>query len=470
MKTTLGFTALTLLLSACSFQQKEKEIQIEPLSKQEIRAVQLSLQTGVAPEAVRPRIKDETCSAPDFFGRNIEGRVAVPEDYNNPDGRKIQVYYYGRLQAGKDPVVFYNGGPASDSHGSAQILEDFIRNPDSQKLSFIYIDQRGTGCSDLFPTDPTAETIERLSHYTSAEIVKDSEIIREKVLGVGSKWKIFGQSFGGLIVHRYAITAPDSVTAAYAHGFSLMKDQNEWLKLRVQSQKRVSDVYFKTYPNDRDTLAKIRSLIPESQCFTDGGTKVCGPKIMDALTILLGFSNSWSYMHQIISQVLPAGSDTLNQAALKGFIRNYVFGVYNSNGLAVSVISISEISGGTSDADGCKLAEEKLKTEGEDPEAWLINECRLLVGMQNDQWTEILKTVKSNLQMNPEQLLNSLNAHPNLPFYLYAGEKDVFVPVETFQEEIKILGDKINYHQFPGTGHEGFYMEKQVWSDLLTKH
>jgi homoserine acetyltransferase len=54
----------------------------------------------------------------------------------------------------------------------------------------------------------------------------------------------------------------------------------------------------------------------------------------------------------------------------------------------------------------------------------------------------------------------------SLPFYLYSGAKDVFVPIETFQEEIQKLGSRITYREFNASGHEGFYTEKQVWKDL----
>lgn len=467
MKTTaLKWLSFVLIVSGCAPKQ-QKEVKIEPLSRNELHALQVSLQTGRSLDEVKALSEEETCQPPAFFGLNNQGKVEVPEDYNNPEGRKIEVFYYGRIRPGMEPVVFFNGGPASDSHGSATILEDFIKNPDAQKLSFIYIDQRGTGCSSPFPTEPTPEVVERLTHYTSTEIVKDSEVIREKLFGPQSQWKIFGQSYGGLIVHRYAITAPHSVKGAFAHGFSLMKDQTEWLKLRVQSQKRVSEIYFQNYPDDRESLKKLRSLISENLCFNEGGTKVCGPKIMDALTIFLGFSNSWSTLHAYINAIL--GSDgTLNQASLEKFVRNYVFGVYNSNGLAASVISISEISGGESDTDSCKIAEERLKAEGENPQDWLINECRLLSGMQNDQWQDLLKGLKTHLQMEPMDLQKSLRENPKLPFYLYAGEKDVFVPIETFQEETQVLGSLIHYQQFANSGHEGFYTEKQVWKDLLS--
>jgi len=475
LKTTLftSFLALIILVaSSTAVANQPKRIHIQPLKKSELRAIQNSLITGqpIQESAVNrdTDTDEEVCEAPSFFGLNRQGHVTVPEDYSNPQGRQIKVFYYGRIQAGKDPVIFFNGGPGSDSHGSAQIIEnDYIQSPEVHKLSFVYIDQRGTGCSDAFPTDPTKETVERLTHYTSDNIVRDSEVVREKLFGAGSKWKIFGQSYGGLIVHRYAMLAPESIKGAYAHGFSLMKDQTAWLTMRIKSQKRVLELYFKQYPNDRPKLEKLRQLVADDLCFDDAGTEVCGPKVLDALTIFLGFSTSWNYMSTTIKSMLNADG-TLNMTELTKFVRNYVFGVYNSSGLAGSVISITEISNGDSDQDSCIKVNQNITAEGDQPENWLINECRLLAGMTNDKWTELLKEVNVQKLMTPDMMKDTLKKNPALPFFLYSGLKDVFVPVETFTEEVLALGNLITYREFADSGHEGFHTERQVWKDLVS--
>lgn len=461
MKTALGLLVLSLALTACTQKTDNREIQIEKVSVQEARAIINHIRTG-KPLDERLSPLDDECEAfkaslPSEF---TQGYVTVPENWSEPQGRQINVFYYGRLEEGKEPVVFHNGGPASDSHGSYQLLESL---PVAHNFSFVYVDQRGTGCSDAFPQEPTAENVQRLTNYTTREIVKDTEAVRAELLG-SQPWKVFGQSYGGQIVHRYAIEAPKNLKGAYAHGLSLMDNQNDWLKLRIKSQKRVLEMYLKTYPGDRQKLARIRSLIGESLCFNDGDTKVCGPKVMDALTIYLGFANYWPYMNQTIGSLLS--NNQLSLTKLESFVRSYVFGVYNSNGLAANVISVVEMSDGMSDAESCKIVNQKLEAEGETPMEWLINECRLLAGMKNDQWSQLLATITVNKSMDPMLLKTSLQKNPALPFYLYSGEKDVFVPIETFKEEVAALGNLITYRQFPNSGHEGFYTEAQVWSDL----
>jgi hypothetical protein len=172
LRTTILSLLLTSLIVGCS-KQDERTIELKPLTAKEIKAVQLSLIAGIPlDEALEA---DDSCqSFRDRLPQNyLQGFVEAPEDYAHPEGRKIQVFYYGRLEDGKDPIVFFNGGPAADSHSSYSILEKMAS---AKKLSFIYIDQRGNGCSDAFPSEPTEENVQRLTHYTSADIVRDAEL------------------------------------------------------------------------------------------------------------------------------------------------------------------------------------------------------------------------------------------------------------------------------------------------------
>src|SRR5262249_20382769 len=148
--------------------------------------------------------------------------------------------------------------------------------------NFIYIDQRGTGCSDPYPSGVNEETMRRLTHYTSRSIVKDAEAIRVKLLGENGKWRVFGQSYGGSIVHRYIQVAPEHLDAAYSHGFALIDDIHQRYLQRLRSQLRVSKEYFRKYPQDESLIRKIRQAIAQDNCFTDGRLRICGPNVIDA--------------------------------------------------------------------------------------------------------------------------------------------------------------------------------------------
>ena len=395
----------------------------------------------------------------DFF----TGFVTVPENWENPSGRKIDIFYYGRdLNPNNSTIAFFNGGPAASSHGAYETLNV---NPDSAKINLIYIDQRGTGCSDPFPAEPTLETAERLTHYTSRSIVLDAEEIRVTLLGKNTKWKIFGQSYGGLIVHRYLSMKPESIVSAYAHGYSIMTNQTTWMKDRISSQNRVIKDYFKNYPQDKADLEKIKTLIPKNQCIENNGMKLCGPVIVDLLRHPLGFQDSWEEMHWWIENLAKSLIELPN--LMVGFSNMYLPDFTNDT-LASGIINRIEISKGKSDKAECFGAFSRLKAIGENPDLWPINECRVVMALQsNHKNSNLISSVKQVDATTLESVKNSLLKHPQVELYLYSGQKDVFVPVETFAEEVKALGGRIKYQSFSDSGHEGFHTEKQIWDDLL---
>ncbi len=391
------------------------------------------------------------------------GYISVPEDWNNISGNHIKIFYYGRSNPDNTlpTIAFFNGGPSASSHNSFELIN---KHPESKKLNFIYIDQRGTGCSSPFPLEQTEDAIMRLTHYSSRAIVKDAEAIRKSLLGEKSKWKIFGQSYGGLIVHRYLEVAPESIEAAHIHGYAIMSDQIEWMKMRILSQKRVTEDYFKEYPQDREDLEKIKNQIPANQCFTDEGISLCGPVILDTLRHPLGFRDSWEYMHWWIENLNIFLKDQPNM--IQGFVNSY-YSDFTHDSLASLVINKMEISNGPSDREECIEAFRRLKMAGENPELWPINECRILISIQNKKFDHVLESVTKLDPLSLDLVKKSLEMYPDLKLYLYSGQKDVFVPVDTFAEEAFKLNTLINYHIFPNSGHEGFNSEQLVWDNLL---
>ena len=79
---------------------------------------------------------------------------------------------------------------------------------------------------------------------------------------------------------------------------------------------------------------------------------------------------------------------------------------------------------------------------------------------------DVLPKIKTH-EMNLTAWVAAINAHPEIPVFVYSGAEDGFVPPETFADEVKALGGKIHYTNFPNSGHEGFLNEPQVWTELF---
>src|SRR5205085_324026 len=159
-------------------------------------------------------------------------------------------------------------------------------------VPFVFIDQRGTGCSDPYPQGHTPDVLARLAHYGSAEIVADAEAIRVSLIG-GAPWKIFGQSYGAYIVHRYVALASDSVVSASAHGDAIMNDPLRRYTARIESQHKVLDRYLADYPDDLPLIQTLRTRLTPEVCYrsSDLEDKVCGKNTLGPLYSALGFTD-----------------------------------------------------------------------------------------------------------------------------------------------------------------------------------
>ena len=116
-------------------------------------------------------------SAPDNLDSECTQFIdSIKDKYNykwlqvpvRPDSSKtISIFtYYKKTNSFKNPVIFFNGGPGYTSHGTIDYLESaktkFGGNSELE-IDFIYMDQRGTGCSTHFPIGADPQTLKSLS-------------------------------------------------------------------------------------------------------------------------------------------------------------------------------------------------------------------------------------------------------------------------------------------------------------------
>lgn len=421
-------------------------------------------------ERFQNRLKSNFKNVPGSFADTIEVREN-PADASSP---MIKVFYYGRLVDGQVPVVFFNGGPASNSHSSYYIL---TREQDSDsawsRIPFIFIDQRGTGCSSGYPQGRDLGILERLTHYGSRGIVEDAEAIRKK-LGL-EKWKIFGQSYGAFIVHRYMTLHPESIVSASAHAGVINSDPIFRLTGRIRSQNRVIEDYLNNYPSDREVLKTLSAALTPQYCFQSPKNKnysVCGADLIDPLLSNLGFVDQWLTLHKQFNLLVK--NKALNQARVQEFVNEYVFPPSEegrSTGVANLVIAWSDRNVAFTDYDNCSKVYANLSAQGEKPETWLFNECyaSLQPGRPAESYP-LRDLIKSQIRqdlLTVQAFKSSLQSNPGIPFYLYSGAKDAYVPVDVFSEELDAVRELVHYTHFLGTGHDGFYTEPQVWDDLV---
>jgi pimeloyl-ACP methyl ester carboxylesterase len=424
-------------------------------------------------------------SCKDFLANLPTGIVAdsveTPEDPQVPDGPKIRVFYFYNAESIKDPnkkpVAFYNGGPGGDSHGMVESTPKFIPKDIFNRISPVYIDQRGTGCSSPYPT-----SLASLRHYGSRGIVSDSEIIRQKLFGKNSKWSIFGQSYGGRIVHRYITLAPNSLEHASSYGGSIQSNPFDRIFYRIFAERRINDEYFKAYPDDVAVILKLKR-DSESMCFGKNAgqdkpslTKnldnfefgICNGPIWDGLFMFMGDTSYWPILHQTIldaeknEQVYDSDSKLVS---FREYYSTYLFDEMSSP--AYCAIAKLEMNTGLSDLETEDAAIEKIKQLDLDPQDALISETRFFKNLKDKTCENDQKQFDYADPILIEDIKKSLDLNPSLQLYLYSGDLDPFVPRESFVEEVNFLGTRIKYTNHLGRGHFGYRKEKEVWENLV---
>jgi pimeloyl-ACP methyl ester carboxylesterase len=168
------------------------------------------------------------------------GVVEVPENWDQPQGRKlsIAVAVVPAETAGShnDPLVPLMGGPGEAAIGGA---EDYLQawGPQLQERDLLLVDQRGTGKSgalscplfdpqnpdvslrDLFPVAPIERCAKELSEradltqYTYTNFARDLEQVRRS-LGYG-KLNLHAGSYGTRAAQFYLRAYPQSVRTVY---------------------------------------------------------------------------------------------------------------------------------------------------------------------------------------------------------------------------------------------------------------
>lgn len=488
MKIVLALCAFVFVTS-CTDKKTSTTYQVTSLSTEQKLAIRSLAQAGIflGPGDEIPSqlpSKEERCAEriaalPKDY---IHGWLEVPENPADVEGRKISVFYYGRVVADpnlkQDVTIFYNGGPGSDSESSFNGLYNLqMQDPAKNKVSFLYIDQRGNGCSDPFPQGMDPETLQRLTHYGTRGIVSDSEKIREHLLGT-QQWRIFGQSYGAYIVHKYAIVAPESVYKAYAHANALTSSAAFRHAERILSQDRVFRLYMKMYPQDEAKVLALNKLLQSKPCFvfSDGKT-YCGYALTTPFISMLGF-NRPDKLHIWISEIV-SDSLSVDINRLQEIAAMYIDPPITGNDQEVAQYVIACTDRNYCESEGkqgnlCDKSNDLLRSRGLNPDEFLVGECKDETatyadgtrGQQDMFDYTVLKDLKQDF-MTSEQLKTSLVAHPSLEFHLYSGELDTFVPKANFTEELAVVGEFVKYTHFLKTGHDGFRSESQVWADLI---
>lgn len=411
------------------------------------------------------------------------GWISVPENYEKPEeSPQIQVFYYGPKGDFKEHIVFFNGGPGSDSHYNYTLFDQSFTqmNIAKDKLGFVYIDQRGNGCSSPYPAVSNKNDILRLRFYGSSSIVRDAENVRKFLFGE-QKWKIFGQSYGAFVVHRYVTLFPDSITTAYAHANAITLDPMDRMTERIYSQYTVMLMYLKQHPDDRKRLQLLYDFFKDKdKCFKNvQGIEFCGYEINKTLISNLGFFNQWNRLHDALKYLVPYEKNKTAKVSLEK-IKQYISKLKlplrpnNGHSYAMPVLALYDRNVIDLNFQSCTEIYNKILSKYKiTPEKMILNECLPELQRQESpkKWLQVVDAFQTSGisfdHLHLDQFIFSLKKMNSDQFYLYSGEKDTFVPKAIFYNQVSMTSDLLTYRHFLNSGHEGFFTENTILEDLL---
>jgi len=171
------------------------------------------------------------------------GRLRVPENYDEANGRTIEVAVLvvsaPRKRSSDDAVIFLSGGPGSPAlvHVETLVATEAIREVVVDR-DWVFFDQRGGGRSvpALF-CQPDPDYVKQtkncrdqlvrqgidLSQYNSKRISQDMEALR-KALGL-RQWNVWGASYGSRLAFTYARYYPATTRTLLIDGPYMPEEQ-----------------------------------------------------------------------------------------------------------------------------------------------------------------------------------------------------------------------------------------------------
>lgn len=376
------------------------------------------------------------------------GLIQVPKDASASGGERLNIFYYGRFYVqGKTPIILVNGGPGSSSWNMYR-----TRTKEASALvglPFVFFDQRGNGCSSPYPAASAYGAAD--GSYSSTAIVRDMEAIRREVYGAGTRWKVFGQSFGSVVVHRYALLAPEGLAAGYAHGFALKSDWRDYRRVHREYEIEFQRRYFERHPEDRDCLRSTWERLVARDCPGAASSRerlACVKPYADGIDVGFRDPGQWAKTHEGIAafcSAAPARPETAPKRTEKPL---------DDQSAAIHTIVVQEyLPPGYDPADpfACQAAFESLVGRLDWHDLIFFQSCDRNQGAQLEHYRRNSARAASYLSL--ADFKRALNSRGDFRFRLYSGELDPYSPPPYFEDEARELEGRISYRMIRGGGH-----------------
>jgi pimeloyl-ACP methyl ester carboxylesterase len=410
------------------------------------------------------------------------GTVEVPLNWKKPDGRKLNIFYY--YDASRDlntatPIMFLNGGPSTSFQSATERMSKKFAEYDKEKNHvFIMMDQRGVGCSSPLNPFPN-QTIEEYALFGSDQIVHDTEAIRA-ALFKERKWKLFAQSYGGVIAKRYVALYPQFVKSVHVFDSAWQNSMTDFFLYRIVKQTIVYEKFVETYKKDPDVQKAIDFMMDPSQAdkictkVSDDVGVLCGRVLLSS--VLAGIGNGkgaapgtterWDGIADTLKAVLsPETQKKFFDSAISGLA--FFSSTVNRYRTASIWSRDHTLINGNYDYD-CAAAEGILRDKFKiNPASLPLNECVIIKeGTPAVAKKGLQGKIKPHLdRVTAKRLSAVLKKNKQIKFYLYTAELGTSTLEDSLKEYTRI--PQIIYQVAPETGHNGWNFYPDLWEKMM---
>lgn len=408
------------------------------------------------------------------------GQFSVPRNYNNQGNatsqEQINLMYWMRPSLGGNtefpPLLLIHGGVGGNSNG----MFTWKKIMDEYPGPVVSLDLRGEGCSNFFNYLRSAS---EFGDVTIEATLRDLEALRKKLFGE-TRWRVFGQSRGSAIVHRYIESYPSSLESAFAHGLAMQTQEGykNYSLSRSHFNARAGRTFYAKFPEAAKVIEEIRLLLKtKSICLTlnfganeldpSQRPQVCGAQLVDAFSGRMSGMGGWKGFADSLLKLKANG--TLDEEGAKNLLQttldsslyvrygNYIFG--------------------TNTLEFHAPDPQVLKTIKNDPvlAASPLSEGRFIAEVIYPIYVKMFGDNVSGshrpydfarVVRNIEERKSSGNP---LRFTVYMSEHDPVAGPEAFEDEKRLLGASTTFVYIPNTSHDGWKQDPVVANDLLEK-
>lgn len=403
------------------------------------------------------------------------GAITVPVSYKTPNGQKIQIFYWVRksLRSTKlPPLLLLHGGVG----GNSSNLYTWKAVMDAYPGEVVGIDHRGEGCSNYFSY---ARPYTAFAEVSIENTVLDLESLRQTKFS-GKKWRLFGQSRGSAIGHRYLARFPEALESVNLHGLAMQNERDivDYSVQRSLFNARAGRTFYSKYPAAGKVIDSIREWLKTTpECFkinfeqadlpVERRPEVCGVIAVDAFSGKMSAMAGWEAFAKSLVE-LQAADGTLNTEGARKLLQanldsslyvkflSYILGTNSQEFHAPDFDSLSRISRIPAIANA-PLSEGRFIYEAMYPIFKRLYPGRFKAAHVVYPFEEITRDLLARKQQGKP-----------LPVRLFYGEYDPVAGPEAFTYEKQAFRGVADFIFIPASSHDGWKTHPDV-AKVLTK-